>query len=381
MKKLFSLLIFLILGVNTSYASVKISLITCGPTDEYVFYLYGHTALRVQENGTDLVYNYGYFSPSQKNFILNFMLGKPMYSLGVVPFEDFLIEYQLQGRSVVELELNLKEHEAVALAEKLVWNALPENRDYQYNFYFDNCATRPRDLIEEAVGGIEYHTEGALPTFREAIRDKSHTATWYTIGADLCLGWKSDQRMTVRDAAFLPELLEQEMLKATRKDTGAPMVINKTTWAPQAIEIANPLEAWQLPHLLFVALLIIYYLLWRKGPQKAFTILRKGLYLLLGIGGVVIWFLALISEHPHTFPNANMLFLHPFWLILTLPGKKRKSKRIAKWLYFGNFVAIIVYLLMGQLQALPYAIPLWALVMLMDQWLSWQKCRRKNVDE
>lgn len=145
----------LALNAGAEQSVPKISLLTCGPTDEYVFYLYGHTALRVQNvaEGSDLVYNYGHFSPSQKNFIINFMLGKPMYSLGVTQFDYFLYEYHMQGRYIVEQVLHLEPDEAIALESKLRWNAQPENSEYKYNFYFDNCATRPRDLIEEFSGG------------------------------------------------------------------------------------------------------------------------------------------------------------------------------------------------------------------------------------
>ena len=126
------------------------------------------------------------------------MIGKPMYMLGVTDFDSMVYEYADQGRSMVEQELSLRPQEVRALMEYLDWNALPENAEYQYNYFYDNCATRPRDLIERFVeGGLVYRVDRkSLPTFREATRQSSKSAKWYTFGTDLCLGVKSDAQMT-----------------------------------------------------------------------------------------------------------------------------------------------------------------------------------------
>ncbi|MBR8783868.1 hypothetical protein IX308_000026 [Porphyromonas levii] len=377
--KRYLLTIAILLSSISAIAAPKVSLLTCGPTDDYVFYLYGHTAIRVQQDGQDIVYNYGYFSLDQKNFILNFMLGKPMYSLGVTSFDEFLWEYSSQGRSVVEQELNLTETEALLLANKLSWNALPENRDYQYNFYFDNCATRPRDLLEEAIGDIKYQLNpSALPTFREAIRDKSHSAVWYTMGADLCLGWKTDRQMSLRDAAFLPSYLEQELDSALRGDTNEPIVTKKVVWVEQSKTISNPYEAWRIPWFVFVILIVLLQI---RPTSKIQILYHRAIYTLLGIGGVTIWFLAFISEHPHTWPNANMLFMHPFWFVLAITTYNKRWGKPNKWLYFGNFVAIVIYLILGLfLQELPKHLHILAIGIALDQFLRWRESRN-HIEE
>lgn len=377
-----------------------VSLLTCGPTDDYVFYLYGHTALRVQVGGEDLVYNYGYFSPSQEHFILNFIVGKPMYSVGVISFEDFLEEYALQGRSVSEQVLDLTPQEAEAMYSYLEWNALPENRDYQYNFYFDNCATKPRDLIERYTGGLEYQIDPSqMPSFREAIRSLSHTSSWYTMGADCCLGWKSDEPMTLQDAAFLPTLLEQEMDAAVRKTDGKPIVKEKREWIPQTKEIgAGAYGDVHWPTWTFLGLALLYGILrylgyiqqeggeTRRGSRRKWhsillSLLQKVLYLSAGVAGVIVWFLAFGSEHPHTFPNAQLLLLHPLYLILLVTSHCTRYQRTNYWLYFGNFVAIVLYLLMGYKQALPIGLPIIALLLGVDQMLEWRRLRKSKKSE
>lgn len=381
MKKLLLTLLSLLalpLSLLATPEVVSVSLLTCGPTDEYVFYLYGHTAIRVRtSNGDDLVFNYGHFSPDQKNFIYNFSIGKPMYSLGITPMDMFLYEYSAQGRRVVEQELNLKEHEATALFEYLLWNAQPENRDYQYNFYFDNCATRPRDLIEEYTGGIEYQMdEGSLPTFRQAIRGKSHTAAWYTMGADLCLGWHTDRQMSVRDAAFLPDYLYQEFATARRAKDGEPLVLATRELLPQTRVVGADAPPSNLPLLTF-ALVALFYgifllLSTKKGTHLPLQVLRTLLYLLLTVGGVTIWFLALCSEHPHTFPNAHMLLFHPFYPPLIIYTWKKVPSSRHKWVYLTQFIATILFLILGVIQVYPTPIIVLALIILIDMWQQWR---------
>lgn len=395
MKKSLAILVLALLGaILTCFAEEVekpdtvsapiISLLTCGPTDQYVFYLYGHTAIRVQDQGEDLVYNYGYFSPDQKNFILNFIMGKPMYSVGTTTFNEFLYEYQAQGRSVEEQVLNLLPDEARAIVAYLRWNVLPENRDYQYNFYFDNCATRPRDLIEQYTGGLEYRIVAEqLPTFREAIRNKSYTASWYTTGADCCLGWKTDEMMSLKDAAFLPDLLYQEIDQAYRIKDGEKLVIEKKVWLEQTKVIGEgtwgafnfPMWTFLLVGALYLAL---YFVKLFKERQAPLNILRWMIYLVLSIGGVIVWFLALLSEHPHTFPNANMLLLHPFYIILLFTMRKARCNKLNNWLYFSNFVAILVYLGLGYKQTLPIGIPFLAITVAADQFLHWRETRNKK---
>lgn len=374
-KQIVSIIIALLCFTTTLSAAPVISLLTCGPTDKYVFYLYGHTALRVQDNGEDWVYNYGYFSLQQKNFIINFMIGKPMYSVGVVPFQDFLMEYHAEGRSVTEQVLNLTPSEAQAMYDKLRWNALPENRDYQYNFYFDNCATRPRDFIWQFSGGLTCAVDPTtMPTFREALRHMSNTAQWYTMGADLCLGWKSDEKMTIEDAAFLPELLEQEMDLSKRKDNGEAIVLSKVTHLPQTKivgEHSSPIR-WPFwtPVLVAILYALLYYFAQSRGKESPLKLLQTTIYTLLGIGGVALYFLA-FSSHPHTFPNANMLLMHPLHFMLAgWIWRKNKVGKPLFWLYFVNFVAVVCYLGMGYKQVLPEGMAIWGLLMLVDFFLG-----------
>ena len=346
--------VLVISSVSFLSAMPKISLLTAGPTDEEVFFLYGHSGIRIQDpdNGYDYVFNYGYFSMNQPNFILNFILGKPLYFLGVTTMDMFLEDYGRGGRSVTEQVLNLRPEEARAFKDYLEWNARPENAQYQYNFFFDNCATRPRDLIEKFAGGLDYKTDPIkLPTFREAAREKSHTAQWYTFGADICLGSQSDEKMTVRDAAYLPDFLMQELDSATRTKDGQPIILSKTELLPQTLVLKD--SGLYFPSIVFGILLLFVGLRYFFKPYRKtdLKILAAILFSVLGLLGITLWFLAFVSEHPHMFPNENMLLFHPFWfLLIPLLFRKKSSKRslyqeILFWLFalsLGIFALMVL---------------------------------------
>ena len=130
--------------------TLQVSLLTCGPGTE-VYELFGHTALRVKQQrpgGFDYVFNYGMFNFDVPGFIWRFTKGETDYCLGINDFPDFLLNYQFRESKVDEQVLNLTPIQSRALFEALLVNAMPQNRVYRYNFLFDNCATRPRNMVE-----------------------------------------------------------------------------------------------------------------------------------------------------------------------------------------------------------------------------------------
>ena len=159
--------------------SIRLSLLTCAPGQE-IYSLFGHTAIRY-ENFTqhiDAVFNYGIFSFNTPNFILRFTLGETDYQLGVSSYEQFAAEYNYYGRSVWQQTLNLNIEEKKRLIELLETNYRPENRVYRYNFFYDNCATRPRDQIEKAIiGKLIYPEDMKDDQTGKSFRDIIHQYT------------------------------------------------------------------------------------------------------------------------------------------------------------------------------------------------------------
>ena len=188
--------------------SIRLSLLTCAPGEE-IYSLFGHTAIRYENpsQGIDVVFNYGLFSFNTPNFIFRFSLGETDYQLGVTDYEHFAAEYAFYGRSVWQQTLNLTDEEKTKLIQLLQENYRPENRVYRYNFFYDNCATRPRDKIEESIAGkVVYPTEpqDGSRTFRDIVHQYCKGHPWACFGIDLCIGSEADQPITQRQMMFAP---------------------------------------------------------------------------------------------------------------------------------------------------------------------------------
>ena len=198
--------------------SARISLLTCTPGDE-VYTRYGHTAIRVCDTTAqlDIVFNYGIFDFNTDFFYWKFVRGETWYELGITSTPRFDYEYKYYKRPVYEQELNLSSEQKEALWQALVTNYQPENRKYLYNFVFDNCATRPYQLIKNALGDsihsdyIGYKGQ----TYRTFLRHYTGAHRWINAGINLLFGPKADQPMTDEQRLFLPEELMHYMAQAT----------------------------------------------------------------------------------------------------------------------------------------------------------------------
>lgn len=371
---LFGLIFASIFGVQAaenetivSPPSVKVSVLTCGPSDVEPFLLYGHSAVRVQHADQDWVYNYGLFSFDQPHFLYNFAMGQPLYCVGAVPFDQFIYEYTVHGRSIVEQSLNISTDEALAIEEYLQWNIQPQNRDYLYSFFYDNCATRVRDLIHRCVGHIDAPNLGEMPTFREAIDELTPSAPWYTLGCNLALGLETDRALTAETATFLPHYLEKYLDKAVHPKSGEPLVSARVELAPQTHPIASAPSAWQAPHVMMLFVLILFIYSQRYASGWLHQVLRSLIFTIIGIGGIVLWFLVFASHHPHTTLNFNALVLTPLYLLLAVTIWFTRCRRFNNWVYFINFVAIIVGIFGGiLLQTLPTMVYLLAMLIVSD---------------
>ena len=179
---------------DISRDSVRISLLTCAAGQE-IYSLFGHTAIRYENftTQTDVVYNYGVFDFSSDGFVLRFALGETDYRLDKEPTDYFCQAYYFHGRDVWQQVLNLTPTEKQRLVSLLETNYLPQDRIYRYNFFYDNCSTRPRDKIEEAVEervdyGADMSDTDTDTTFRDLIDRYSKGHPWSRLAMNLCLG-------------------------------------------------------------------------------------------------------------------------------------------------------------------------------------------------
>lgn len=357
MKK-YLLLLFLFLLLVPAKAQIKlsdeaqISILTAAPSDEAVFTLYGHTAVRVKDSlhKIDLVFNYGIFDFSKPNFIYRFTKGETDYKLAAYNFQHYIIEYQMRGSEVTEQVLNFTPDEINKIWNALYINVQPENCVYRYNFFFDNCATRPVAIVEEQVDGkIKYNDPPKPQTFRDLINYCTRNNSWLTFGCDLALGSPTDRVATPHEMMFLPVYLKEEFDKATIVNpdgTERKLVKSTTRLAEELTDDDQGEKEWFTPMLcsmiIFLLVSLITYMEWKK--KTYFRLVDCILFLLAGVAGTVLFFLCFISTHPCIWPNWSIVWLQPFDLVAVILFAVKKYGKAAYYYHFINFAALTLLL-------------------------------------
>ena len=314
--------------------SLEVGLLTCSPGSE-VYSLYGHTAIRMKSctTGEDWVFNYGMFSFSRPHFIWRFTKGECDYQIGVAPYAYFAQEYEERGSSVYQQTLNLTAKEKQRLWDILVENMRPENRVYRYNFLYDNCTTRARDRIEDAIDGeVVYPASDKVCSFREIIHQYTSAYPWAELGNDICLGAAADRDITVREEMFAPfNLLRYADGAVIRGADGSerPLVLSKSEIVKGRAAAVEPTAfspAW-LSWLLFAC--VAGCTVVERLRHACYWGLDVLVMLLAGGIGLVVTFLFFFSVHPTVGTNWQIWVFNPIPL-LAMPwvvycGRKRRK--------------------------------------------------------
>ena len=309
----------------------QISLVTCSPGQE-LYSTFGHSALRVQDpaTGLDVAFNWGTFDFSTENFYLKFMRGHLLYRLSISPFDWFMEDYVRQKRGVTEQVLALTTDQRSALYAAMRENARPENRDYLYDFYFDNCATRIRDLLEDALGDdMAYRFPPPDDkTFRDYLDEYVDHLVWVDLGFDLILGINSHRHADHRASMFLPDYLMDHLGDATVD--GRPLVGSSTVLLPWPTDPpARPplfLRPVTLAWILFVLLLLPAGIELRRG--RPFPGIDATLFTIVGLLGALFLVMWVATAHHSTYANLNMFWAVPL-LFLVVPLLRRVIGRRA----------------------------------------------------
>ena len=332
--------------------SIQISLLTCSPGKE-VWAQYGHTAIRYydKESGEDLAINYGIFSLDQTYFIPRFVLGMTDYRMGVQPMDMFLAQYNYEGRGVVEQILNLSAEDKKVIYEALQENMKPENVVYRYNYFFDNCTTRARDmLVNHLHGKVVYPPAEEDATFRSMIHKWNNKYEWSQFGEDLLLGVNADRKTTKSEQQFLPENLRNDFDKATYK--GKPLVKETNVLLDAETEVAEPtFPLSPLSIALIFAAISLVMMLFSYRRQQVYWAWDLALMLTSGLMGI-IFFVMIFSQHPCVSLNFILLFFNPLPLLFLYSTIKKK--KVIWWKIWG---ALIILGLFGSLfQEMPLPI-------------------------
>lgn len=323
---------------------VRISLLTCTPGDE-LYSTFGHSAIRIVDssNTSDIVYNYGTFNFEDEGFYIKFARGKLLYYASTEYFSDFKNEYQYTNRGIIEQVLDLTPAEKITVQNFLNNNIKEENKYYKYDFFFDNCTTRLRDIIKKNHDST-FTVKPVMPlgtTFRNAIHqylDKNEKE-WSKLSIDILLGKPCDAVMTAEQMQFLPDNLMISLDSASH-----PLVLSHQNLYP--VNNENTKGSLFTPLNIFILLLIVIVAASLSKNKFILSCLHgfDGLFFFLtGVLGIVLILMWTATDHSMTKQNFNLLWAWPTHAIAAFFVTSKKSW-VRKYFTFTALVMAIVLL-------------------------------------
>ena len=325
-------------STTTVGAAPRIGIMMMEP-GEIFFERFGHDSVLVAdpETGEAISYNFGFFDPTEPDFIARFVRGDMRYRLAAVPYADDLVLYRHEGRGVSVLWLDLDDAQAREIATSLADNARPENAFYRYDYFKDNCSTRVRDAIDRALAGsllkqVVGRSQG-LSWRDEALRLAS-PAPWMWLGFDIGLGPAADQPMTLWEQAFVPRRLSDILVEA-KNGAGRPLVRERQEILPHRIapEPEGRARRWWLWAAWGVAIAIAIAWLGRRGAgSRVLGAALLPFWLLAGFIGVLLLFLWFGTAHVMAWANNNLFLLNPLaWLALPGAWRMLRGRAPGRW--------------------------------------------------
>lgn len=401
-------------GNNTATPdTVTVSFLTCSPGDQ-IHRLYGHTALRLQDEKEDWAVNFGWFSFNTPNFVMKFILGLTDYSMAYQTMPIFLMDLMRDDMGVTEQVLNLTPEEAAYVKKAMRKTLEVEGFDtknytfqnpttgepkeetilgahwtYRYNFLYDNCTTRAVDAIKEAVKACGEEIvfpslvdHGKTTTQRTMIHEFTTKSPWFEFGQDLLLGPEVDEPHTIKALAdsvnFLPIYAENffENAQIKGKDGSVRPLVGSTNnltplLIPQERKPAVPIHPVAVAGIILGAAIIIT-MMQRKAnlkaaqmgapttTQRAWRIWGNAFdftcWAAQGLIGVLLIIMVGWSEHPAVGTNWLLLLFNPIFF-LGIPARLLKGKWEMVFSYFAALMAVGI-ILVGAfgVQQIPVAI-------------------------
>ena len=311
---------------------------------------FGHSAIRVYDSihHIDYAYNYGVFDFNQPNFYLNFTRGHLLYKLAVQSFPDFKYTYLYYNRWVHEQVIDLNQDQKQKLFDYLQWNAKPENQSYLYDYFYNNCATKIRDVFAEALGGSIVFDDSFITTtytIRQLTDLYLEQQPWGDLGIDICLGLPMDKKATPYNYMFLPDYIESSFNHASLiiENGTIPLVKETIVTNPEVDNVSSG----GLPHprivfgvLLGIVSIISVFDFLKRKPS---TWLDITLLLVTGLIGCLLLILWVATDHKAAANNFNLLWALPTNLFAAFLIFGKRKNYIKK--YFGIAAILTVLLL------------------------------------
>lgn len=345
--------------------SSEISILTVGPGDAF-YETFGHSAIRVKDPilSIDVVYNYGLFDFNQPNFEVNFTKGRLLYKLGKESFRDFAASYNAQQRWMKSQVLNLSQSERQKIFDFLEFNSLPQNAEYLYDPYFNNCATKLRDISKSALGDkviFPSSFEGEKYTLRQLMNRELHWNTWANFGINLALGNRLDKRILAEQYMYLPDYLFEGFKNAKKNENNLLVPLIKKEGVILDYQERKIVPRLHDPFFIFCLLLLVtvgitYH---DQKTKKRARWLDFMLFLMTGLLGSLIVYLWFFTDHSTTPNNFNF-----FWAFFpnTFVAFLLLKETLPNWIF--NYLKFYQLFLLATLLTWIFSIQLFSFVLI-----------------
>ena len=361
-KKIAFLFLLFVIAVGSASSvdgdNLTLKIAVMGPGDQLYFW-WGHIALIVEDSSNDTSYffDYGLFSFDNDNFFYNFAFGRLLYSCGASQSERNFNLYKRSNRDITVYTLDLPPETKVKVRDFAMKNVLPENRDYYYHHFRDNCSTRIRDIINLATDGqFKKEFENANGGF--TLRNHVRRHTWFSPVIDWFLnylmGQSIDTQVTIWEDMFLPAEVGKRIENFwytdingdRRKLVSSVEILNRSKDRPAVLE--KPRKQWprELAFSLILSTIFCFFFFLQAKNKKIGKVLAgismslSGLF--FGSVGLLLYFMSLFTNHDYTYHNMNMIFYTPLLLVVVPFGicyaitKNQKKLQI-----YGELLRII----------------------------------------
>ncbi len=332
--------------------NTDVYLLTCAPGNA-TYSIYGHTALRICVRGTEIdrVYNWGIFDFSTPNFAFRFAKGRLDYMLGSYSYDTFIYEYVNEGRAVWSQPLNLTSAEKEKLFSLINENLKPENVKYRYDFFFDNCATRIRDiLVASASDTIIFPVKEKQKSFRQLVDPNQKVLPWIDFGADMLLGLQADRKASPADEMFLPAYLMENLSASVIVHEGnREPIVGEPVTVVDMPAVTTGARTWMPQLVFYLVLLIVIFVTFVPGKPLLGRITDIVLYIIYSVLALLLIFTNFFSEHDALHFNLLILGINPLIPVLTgfiLAGKK--AVLLSRIAFIISLLWIPVALIAGQ---------------------------------
>lgn len=306
---------------------------------------FGHSAFRIKDRSRnlDIVYGFGNYDFEAPNFILKFARGKLNYLVSKKKFNEFFDMYRFYDRTIEEQKLDLNQQQKQSLYNFLVNNYKPENRKYLYDFFYDNCATRIRDVANTATNQSIIYSDlenKNNTTFRDLIHEHVGHNTWGSFGIDIALGSLVDRVATKEEQMFLPIYIYKHFENA--KLNAKPLVkgVNTIYKSRDSNGYSTNFIFSPIVITTFIAFLILFFTYKNHKENTRSKWLDVSIFAVTGIAGVLLLLLWFGTDHTATGYNYNLLWAFPLNIFVI---GQLFAKQIKNW--FRSYLKFLVIML------------------------------------